>query len=53
MAFELVTKVRSLAGDTAETAEAQRKRQLNEVAAVPGSVRFVTAKRPQDKNCSR
>lgn len=53
VASERVTEVRGLAAGTAETAKAQRKHLLNEVVAVPRTIRFVTAKRPQDKNCSR
>ena len=53
VAFELVTRVRSLAGNTPETAEAQSKHQPHEVAAVPGTVHLVSAKRPRDEHRSR
>lgn len=53
VAFELVARVRSLAENTPETAEAQSKHQPHEVAVVPGTVHLVSAKRPRDEHHSR
>lgn len=53
VAFGQVTKVRGLAGGTAETAKVQRKQLLKEVVAALSTVHFVTAQDPQDQNCAR